>query len=173
MKSIELRVKSFPGSVFIATLVVLTTIWLILNLTAPRIPIFGFHSIIDIQNLDKSKAQNQELQKMDYAKQDLEQFLDYLIAHNFWFLSSQEMYEYFIANSKKIPPEHIGKRPIMVTFDDSYKTFYANLLPVLESLEKKYGQKAKVVLFINPGTLVNSDKKTSYYLTCGNLSEGL
>ncbi|HEY9298951.1 MAG TPA: polysaccharide deacetylase family protein, partial [Phormidium sp.] len=105
--------------------------------------------------------------------QNLLGFLDYLVSHNFWFVSSQEFYDYFISNSQTIPPEYIGKRPIMLTFDDSYKTFYTNLLPVLETVANKYNQKIKVVLFINPGTMAKNESKTSYNITCKNLREGL
>jgi peptidoglycan/xylan/chitin deacetylase (PgdA/CDA1 family) len=61
----------------------------------------------------------------------------------------------------------------MITFDDSYKTFYTNLLPILENLASKYNQKVKVVLFINPGTMAKSDRKTAYNITCKQLREGL
>ncbi|MBE9227926.1 polysaccharide deacetylase family protein [Phormidium sp. LEGE 05292] len=172
MKSIKLKLKSFPVWVFLATLLVITSIWLIIDITIPKIPILGFHSIVDTKKL-AGKNNNQNFPKIDYTKGDFGEVLDYLVKHNFWFISSQELYDYFIFNSRKIPSEHIGQRPIMLTFDDSYKTFYTDLLPVLESIANKYNQKVKVVLFINPGRMANHESKTSYNITCNNLREGL
>jgi poly-beta-1,6-N-acetyl-D-glucosamine N-deacetylase len=172
MKSIKLKLKSFPVWLFIATLLVITSIWLIIDITTPKIPIFGFHSIVDTQKL-AGKFNQPKLLKMDYAKQDLLKLLDYLVTHNFWFISSEELSDYFIYNSRKIPAEHIGQQPVMLTFDDSYRTFYTNLLPVLESLANKYNQKVKVILFINPGTMAKSESKTAYNINCRQLREGL
>lgn len=172
MKSIKLKLKSFPVLVFIATLLVISSIWLIIDISIPKIPILGFHSIVENPKFVKTNS-HQNLQKIDYSKEDFRNFLDYLVNHNFWFISTQELYDYFIFNSRKIPPEHIGQRPIMLTFDDSYKTFYTNLLPVLETVANKYNQKVKVVLFINPGTMAKNERKTSYNITCNNLREGL
>lgn len=173
MKLIKFRFKNFTIRIFIATIVFIASIWLILNLSAPQIPILGFHSIIDIENPDEKGIQGSPLPGMDYTKQDLREFLDYLVRHNFWFISTQELYDYFITKSKHIPPEHLGQRPIMISFDDSYKTFYTNLLPVLQDLQNKYSRKVKVVLFINPGTMAKSERKTSYNITCKNLRRGL
>jgi hypothetical protein len=52
MKSIKLKLKSFPVQLFLATLLIVTSVWLISYITAPKIPIFGFHSIVDNQNLE-------------------------------------------------------------------------------------------------------------------------
>jgi poly-beta-1,6-N-acetyl-D-glucosamine N-deacetylase len=171
MKFIKLKkYKSFILGFCLTLVVVVATNWLILNLTAPRIPILGFHSIIDGQQNNASVSE-QQLQ-MDYTKQDLEQFLDYLVRNNFWFLSAQELYNYFIAKTAALPTERIGQRPIMISFDDSYKTYYTQLLPILENLEKTYTKKVKVVLFVNPGYLAK-DEKSSTHLVCGDLREGL
>jgi peptidoglycan/xylan/chitin deacetylase (PgdA/CDA1 family) len=89
---------------------------------------------------------------MNYPKQDLEKFLEYLIIDNYWFLTAQDLYDFFLTKSKIIPPEHWNQKPIMISFDDGYKTVYTILLPILDKLEKKYSKKVKVVLFINPGT---------------------
>lgn len=173
MKSLKLKLKSFPVQVFIATLLVITSIWLIIDITIPKIPIFGFHSIVNFSNTEQ-KFSNSKLLKIDYDEQAFFYFLEGLVQQKkFWFLSSQELYDYFISNSRKIPRKHIGKKPIMLTFDDSYKTFYTNLLPILKNIEKKYNQKVKVVLFINPGTMAKSESKTSYNISCQNLREGL
>lgn len=171
MKSIKLNLKSFPIRVFIATLLGIISIWLIIDIAIPKIPIFGFHSIVDLPNTDQKNPQN-KLLRIDYTKQEFINFLEGLAQQNFWFISSQELYDYFISNSQKIPREHINQKPIMLTFDDSYKTFYTNLLPVLKNLEKKYNKKITVVLFINPGTMAKSQSKTSYNISCQELREG-
>ncbi|MFB2934039.1 polysaccharide deacetylase family protein [Aerosakkonemataceae cyanobacterium BLCC-F154] len=172
MKAIKLKLKSFPLKIFLITLLVITSIWLIIDLTIPKIPIFGFHSIVDTQGLAGKNSQ-QKFRRIDYSKEDFAEILIYLVNHNFWFLSSQELYDYFISNSRTIPPEHLGQKPIMLTFDDSYKTFYTNLLPVLETIANKYNQKVKVVLFINPGIMAKNESKTSYNINCNQLREGL
>ncbi|MGA9380979.1 MAG: polysaccharide deacetylase family protein [Phormidium sp.] len=171
MKSIKLKLKSFPVRVFIATLLIISSIWLMIDLTIPKIPILGFHSIVDTQN-SEVKNGKQNWRRIDYSKEDFGEILDYLVTHNFWFISSQELYIFFISKSQIIPPEHIGQKPIMLTFDDSYKTFYTNLLPVLESAANKYNKKIKVVLFINPGTMAKNENQTSYNITCNQLREG-
>jgi len=173
MKLIKFTFENFTIRNFISSLIFISTIWLILNLSAPQIPLLGFHSIIDIEEPQEKGIQGSPLPAMDYTKQDLREFLDYLVSHNFWFLSTQELYDYFLTKSKHIPAEHLGQRPIMISFDDSYKTFYTNLLPVLQDLENEYSQKVKVVLFINPGTMAKSERKTSYNITCQNLRRGL
>jgi len=172
MKTVKLNLKYLPFRLFLATIILIAGIWLILDITALRVPIFGFHSIVDVPDKKDLKL-NPKIRQMDYAKQDLLPFLDYLVSHNFWFLSTQEFSDYFVSNFRQIPAEHIGQRPTMISFDDSYKTYYTNLLPILESLENKYSKKIKVVLFINPGTLVNYESKTAYNITCNNLREGL
>ncbi|HAZ48230.1 MAG TPA: polysaccharide deacetylase [Cyanobacteria bacterium UBA11369] len=163
--------KSFILGFCLTFIVVLATNWLILNLTAPRIPILGFHSIIDNPPPNNNAGTKQPLDS-DYTKQDLQQFLDYLVRQDFWFLSTQDLYDYFIAKSKPLPPERIGQRPIMISFDDSYKTYYTNLLPILELLEQTYNKKVKVVLFLNPGLLAKDQTKSTTHLNCGDLREG-
>lgn len=173
MKLIKFRLKKSQIRILLIAIIYLANLWLILDLTAAKIPIFGFHSIINVANSKTSSLHVNPVPEMDYRKEDLAEFLDYLVSHNFWFLTAQELYDYFIAKSKHIPAEHIGQKPIMISFDDSYKTFYTNLLPVLEHLEKKYNQKIKVVLFVNPGTLATKESKTAYNITCNNLREGV
>jgi poly-beta-1,6-N-acetyl-D-glucosamine N-deacetylase len=139
---------------------------LILYITAPKIPLLGFHGIIDLEKPDQVFVQGTAFQEMAYNKQDLEPVLDYLLQNNYWFLSTQELHDYFLTKSQPLPSEKIGKKPIMLSFDDGYKTDYVNLLPLLESLEKKYNQKVKVVLFINPGTLATKESIASTKLSC-------
>ncbi|NEN91425.1 MAG: hypothetical protein F6K48_21975 [Okeania sp. SIO3H1] len=55
-----------------------------------KIPIFGFHDIIDLQN-KADLPPYRRLYDMDYTKQDLEKFVEYLVQKNYWFLSSQDL----------------------------------------------------------------------------------
>lgn len=143
----------------------------IINLrdTQPIIPIFGFHGITN----NKNPTLESEAGDMDYPQKDLEKLLEYLIIHDYWFLSTQDLYDYFLTKSKEIPAAHGNQKPIMLTFDDGYKTVYTNLLPLLAKMEKKYQRKVKVVLFINPGTLANEKSIASTHLGCRELREGL
>ena len=129
------------------------------------IPIFSLHEVVDLNKLTKPSFQ--DLSLYNNTKQDLEKFMDYLVRNKYWFLSTQELSQYFIEKSKLIPSEHLSQKPIMLTFDDGYKGVHTHLYPVLESLQKKYGTTAKLVLFVNPNS-INSAK----HLTCDDLREG-
>jgi poly-beta-1,6-N-acetyl-D-glucosamine N-deacetylase len=165
------KYKKFAIGFVLTFLFVLVANWFILNLTAPRIPILGFHSIVE-KPASVEKMEENYAGRMEYSKQELSQFLEHLLTQNFWFLSSQEMYDYFITKSQAIPNEKIDQRPIMLSFDDSYKSYYTILLPLLENLEKTYKKKVKVVLFLNPGFLAKDETKSSTRLVCGDLREG-
>ncbi|WP_017316004.1 polysaccharide deacetylase family protein [Mastigocladopsis repens] len=143
----------------------------VLNLifTVPVIPILGFHGIIDA----KTSAPQSSLGVMHYPKQDLEKILEYLIRNNYWFLTTQDLYDFFLKKSKKVPKEHLNQKPILISFDDGYKTVYTNLLPILSKLEEKYGKKVKVVLFINPATLDRQRSTASIHIGCQELRDGL
>jgi peptidoglycan/xylan/chitin deacetylase (PgdA/CDA1 family) len=136
-----------------------------------KVSIIGFHDIVDLQNPNNLPPHRREFDS-DYTKQDLEKFLSYLLQNNYWFLSTEEFYDYFLKKTKKIPPENLAQKPVMITFDDGYKGMYNNVLPLLENLEKTYHKKVKVVLFINPG-LMNVVDGDLYYVSCDNLKEGL
>lgn len=137
--------------------------------TTPMIPILGFHGIIDA----KTDVPNSYSGEMHYLKQDIEKLIEQLILNDYWFLTTQDLYEFFLTKSKKIPAEYQRKKPIMITFDDGYKTVYTNLLPILYKLEKKYGKKVKVVLFINPGSLAQQASPNATNVGCNELREGL
>jgi poly-beta-1,6-N-acetyl-D-glucosamine N-deacetylase len=141
-------------------------------ITAPRIPLLGFHGIVDLNHPNFGIIQNTIAEKMSYNMQDLEKFLEYLVRNNYWFLSSQDLYDYFIERHENIPQEYVGKKPIMLSFDDSYKTVYTNIIPVLERLEQEFKQKIKIVLFVNPGTLSKSHHPSTTYLSCEDLRDG-
>lgn len=147
----------------------LSLTWLILELTTPRIPLLGFHGIIGRE----PNAPKSELIEMDYPQQELEIFIEYLVTHNYWFITTQELYDYFLTRAKSIPPEHFNQKPIMLSFDDGYKTVYTHLIPFLDQIAEKYGKKIKVVLFVNPGTLAKPKNTASTHLKCQNLREGL
>jgi peptidoglycan/xylan/chitin deacetylase (PgdA/CDA1 family) len=137
-----------------------------------KIPILGFHDIIDAQNPSENPPHRLAFTN-DYTKQDLAKFLEYLVQENFWFLTSQDLFVYFINKSKPIPIQHLGQKPIMLTFDDGYKGVHTNGLPILENLEKIYREKVKFVLFINP-RFMGVDNGGDYlsHTTCSDLREG-
>ena len=138
---------------FLAFLLTLISYQVILELITVEIPIFGFHDIVDIQNPQEIPPQRRDFPG-DYSLQKLEPFLESLVANNYWFLSTQELYDYFVANPQKIvPAEYRDRKKVMIAFDDGNKSIYTHLLPMLEKLEKKYGTKNKAVVFINSGFL--------------------
>lgn len=160
-----LRILSVSFALLIATSI-------LSYLTAPKVPILGFHGIYDRNQPNIGMIQNPIARRMSYPAQDMEILLDHLLSHNYWFLSAQELYDFFITEDQKIPPEHIGQKPIVLSFDDSYQTINTNLLPVLEKLEARYGKKAKAILFLNPGTLSKPGHPSTTYLSCENLRTG-
>ncbi|MEG4291427.1 hypothetical protein Q5692_22995 [Microcoleus sp. C2C3] len=90
-------------SFLLAFILTSITYQVILEIITVQIPIFGFHDIVDLQNPQEIPPQRREFPG-DYSQQNLEPFLDYLVSHNYWFLSSQDLYEYFIANPQKLVP---------------------------------------------------------------------
>ncbi len=173
MKLLKFKYTNLVLSFFLGFCLFIATTCLFLYLTAPRIPLLGFHGIVDLERPDQIFAQGQAFQKIAYTKQDLEKVLDYLVRRDYWFLSTQDLYNFFVTKSKQIPAEYVGRKPIMFSFDDGYKTDYVNLVPILENLEKKYNRKAKVVLFVNSGNLANSKNIASTKLSCSELREGM
>lgn len=159
-------------SFLLAFLLTFITYQVILEIITVQIPIFGFHDIVDLQNPQEIPPQRREFPG-DYSQQNLEPFLDYLVSHNYWFLSSQELYEYFIANPPKpVPSEYRDRPKVMITFDDGNKSIYTHLLPILETLENKYGKKTKVVVFINSGFFGHHDSLIKK-VTCQDLRDGM
>jgi poly-beta-1,6-N-acetyl-D-glucosamine N-deacetylase len=137
-----------------------------------RIPIIGFHNIIDVQKTADLPPNRPNFEN-DYTKQDLAVFLEYLFKNKYWFLSSQDLYVYFIEKSQPIPEEHLGQKPIMISFDDGYKGVHTNALPVLKKLSVIYKENGKFVLFVNPHFLgVDMGKKFLPHTTCNDLREG-
>jgi peptidoglycan/xylan/chitin deacetylase (PgdA/CDA1 family) len=60
----------------------------------------------------------------------------------------------------------------MITFDDGNKSIYTHLLPILETLENKYGKKTKVVVFINSGFFGHHHSLIKK-VTCQDLRDGM
>ncbi|MGL5060200.1 MAG: polysaccharide deacetylase family protein [Microcoleus sp.] len=169
--SIKIRKKRAIGFL-LAFLLTLVSSTVILESVTVEIPIFGFHDIVDTQNPQEMPPQRREFPG-DYSQQNLAIFLEYLVSHNYWFLSTQEIYDYFLANPKKqIPSEYRDRPKVAISFDDGNKSIYTHLLPMLEKLETKYGRKNKAIVFINSGFLggqVSLIKKVN----CQDLREGL
>jgi poly-beta-1,6-N-acetyl-D-glucosamine N-deacetylase len=164
--------KKIVMSFLLAFLLTLAFKKIILEIFVDEIPIFGFHDIVDIYSLNNKESQDKNIIQ-SYPKQDLEEFLGYLIREDYWFLSTQELYDYFLANPKQpIPPQHAQQKQVMVSFDDGYESIHTQLLPILEKLENKYGKKAKVVLFVNAGFMGDRGSRL-YHATCKELNEGL
>ena len=161
------RILSF----FLAFLLTLISYQVILEFITVEIPIFGFHDIVDIQNPQEIPPQRRDFPG-DYSQQNLEPFLEYLVANNYWFLSTQELYDYFLANPKKaVPAEYRERKKVMISFDDGNKSIYTHLLPILKKLENKYGTKNKVVVFINSGFL-DRQKSLIKKVDCQDLRDG-
>ena len=159
-------------SFLLAFLLTLITSQVILEFITVEIPIFGFHDLVDIQNPQERQPQRPDFPG-DYSQQNLAAFLEYLISNNYWFLSSQELYDYFLANPKQeVPAEYRDHPKVMITFDDGNKSIYTHLLPILEQLENKYGTKNKVVVFINSGFLGHPNSLIKK-VNCQDLRDGL
>jgi peptidoglycan/xylan/chitin deacetylase (PgdA/CDA1 family) len=163
--SFLLRILSVSFALLLATSI-------LSYITAPKVPILGFHGIYDRNQPNVGMMQNPIAKRMSYPMQDMEILLDHLLSHHYWFLSAQELYDFFITENQEIPPEHIGQKPIVLSFDDSYKSIDTNLLPILEKLEMRYGKKAKAILFLNPGTLSKPGYPSTTYLSCEDLRAG-
>ncbi|NJK67880.1 MAG: polysaccharide deacetylase family protein [Microcoleus sp. SU_5_3] len=155
----------------VAFLLTLITSQVILEFITVEIPIFGFHDIVNIQNPNERPPQRREFAG-DYSQQNLAAFLEYLVSNNYWFLSSQELYDYFLANPKQeIPAEYRDRKKVTIAFDDGNKSIYTHLLPILEQLENKYGTKNKVVVFVNSGFLGREDSLIKK-VNCQELRDG-
>lgn len=166
------KTLSFLLKVLSISFALLLTTSVLSYLTAPKVAILGFHGIHDRDHPNIGMIQNPIAKRMSYPMQDMEILLDHLLSHNYWFLSAQELYDFFITDNQEIPLEHIGQKPIVLSFDDSYKTINTNLLPTLKKLEVRYGKKAKAILFLNPGTLSKPGHPSTTYLSCEDLRAG-
>lgn len=159
--------KNLPLSLAVSFIIILFL--LIFQDNATIIPILGFHGVIN----NKNSVTHLEQGRMHYPQKNLERFLEYLLINDYWFITSQDLYEILSNQNHTNSDLFVKKKPIMISFDDGYRTVYTNLLPVLKKLEKKYGKKVKVVLFINPGVLSKKSNINSTNLSCQELRDGL
>lgn len=152
-------------------LIIVISVFSITEFFLLPLPIFGFHSIYDENRPNDLPSRASYL---DYSLQNLEKLLIYLINNDYWFLSTQEFYDYFVSHSQTIPQELQNSKPIMLTFDDGYKNIDVYLLPLLESLQQKSNKPLKIVLFINPKFMKRNDsQKKTQYLNCEDLKRGV
>lgn len=135
--------------------------WLTMNLETTRIPIFGFHNLV----------QNPTNYGLDYQTKNLEQFLEYLCQNDYWFLSSYNLNAYFLEKTEPIPQQYIGKKTVMISFDDGHKSMYTQLLPLLKKLSKKYQKHLTVTLFVNSSFATRNNSKK--HASCEELQQGL
>ena len=149
----------------------LLSVYLVMRAVIFPVPVFAFHGIVDSNNPQKLPSR---APKLDYSIQDLEIFLKYLIENNYWLLSTQELLDYFILKSQVIPSDYIKRKPIVLTFDDGYKSIDSYLLPLLNKLKAEYICQLKIVLFINPSQMkINDSKAKVQYLSCEDIRKGI
>ncbi|MBO9999585.1 MAG: polysaccharide deacetylase family protein [Cyanobacteria bacterium SID2] len=115
-----------------------------------EIPIFGFHDIVDLNN-PKEQPPNRPEFSSDYTKADFEIFLTQLVRKNYWFLTSQDLYDYFLSDTpKSLSPEQRKRKKVAIAIDDGYQSANDNILPILEKLDRTYDTPIKIVWFVNP-----------------------
>ncbi|HAG84979.1 MAG TPA: polysaccharide deacetylase [Cyanobacteria bacterium UBA12227] len=134
-----------------------------------KVPIFGFHNIIAGRGGKESY--------LDYTQSDLEKFLNPLVEGNYWFLDADSLYRYFLTKSQPIPAEHRGQKPVMITFDDGWKSMKTYVLPTLEKIEARTNKKVKIVLFVNPNSVKVAETgkpphRSKKYINCSDIKEG-
>jgi peptidoglycan/xylan/chitin deacetylase (PgdA/CDA1 family) len=154
-KLLAIRKKSFLKLMAIALMLALTLAGVMRFYLLPA-PIFAFHSIFDRNHPDELPSRASYL---DYSLQNLEELLTYLVKNDYWFLSSQELDDYFIKKNRRIPEEYRKTKPVILTFDDGYKNIDAYVLPLLQKLQKTYNKPLKIVLFINPRPMKSDDSQ--------------
>lgn len=170
LKTFRILQRKFV-SLFLIFILSLTLVGATKRPPAIKVPIFGFHDIVDAVNPDENPPNRPQFDN-DYSKQNLYSFFNYLVAQNYWFLSTQDLYTYFIKKSQPIPTEYLNRKPVMITFDDGYYSIHTNVLPILKDLEKNHSKIAKIVLFVNPNTLGVNVEGYLPHITCYDLREG-
>ena len=169
------RYKQIFGLV-LAFLLSLTLTKIVIEIVTEEIAIFGFHDIIDIAN-PQEMPPNRSPRHGDYTQQNLEELLEYLVQKNYWFLSTQDLYDYFVSpNPKPIPEERKGQKRVMVTVDDGYQSAHDNIFELAQKLKEKYGRSVRVVWFVNPpfmGKLGRDVPSGLDRVSCEDFREGL
>lgn len=171
---LKTRINRHKKQVFFGLLAFLIGLFLyqvVVELTVEEITIFGFH---DIVNLDKpsDRPPQRPVLDGDYTQQDLQPVLEFLIQQNYWFLTTQELYDYFVRPDRlPIPPEHRGQKRVMFSTDDGYTSAHFSWMAIAENIEQKYGKKIKVVWFVNP-PFMGKEGLELPHATCEELREG-
>lgn len=143
----------------------------VVELTVEEITIFGFHDIVDLEK-PSDRSPQRSLLDGDYTKQDLQPVLESLVQKNYWFLTTQELYDYFVRPDRlPIPPEHRGQKRVMFSTDDGYTSAHFSLMAIAESIEQKYGKKIKIVWFVNP-PFMGKEGLELPHATCKELRDG-
>ncbi|MEG4811485.1 hypothetical protein QUA82_28040 [Microcoleus sp. F8-D3] len=92
---IKKRIISF----LLAFILTYITYQVILETITVEIPSFCFHDLLYLQNCQEIPPLRRHFSG-DYSQKNLEPFLEHLVSHNYWFLSSPKLGEYFIATPK-------------------------------------------------------------------------
>ncbi|MEG4858491.1 hypothetical protein QUB75_12715 [Microcoleus sp. K1-B6] len=96
---IKKRIISF----LLALVLTCITYQVILEIITVEITFFGFHHIVYLPNRPEIPPLRRHFSG-DYSQQNLEPFLEHLVSPNNWFLSSQNLGDYFIATPKNSVP---------------------------------------------------------------------
>jgi poly-beta-1,6-N-acetyl-D-glucosamine N-deacetylase len=167
LKKYKNRIFFFVTSCSLIT-ILLFSIW---DFNSIKVPIFGFHDIYS----PGSSSYTSTAPYLDYKASDLELFIVGLIKENYWFLSSQDIDNYFISRRFEIPKEFKGKRAIALSFDDAYESVHTHVLPILERVESEHGIKIPIILFLNSKRMMDDYAKRpqkAHYLTCDAIRVG-
>ncbi len=166
-----LRFKSRKLWIVILIFLLFLPLYLVVHSVIFPVPVFAFHGTVDSKTPDSLTSRDPRL---DYSIQNLEKVFRYLIQQNYWFLSTGDVYNYFILKNKDIPLEYRHKKPVVFSFDDGYKSIDAYLLPLLNKLQAEFKYPLQVVLFINPKQMNSDDShKKVKYLKCEDLRKGI
>ena len=107
------------------------------------IPTLMYHHI---QNIDVATSENHA--NLTVSPENFRQHLQYLRDRGYNFISMQNLTDFFDSGSG------LAAKPILLTFDDGYKDFVSDALPIL----KEFG--AKATLFTPTGLLENPEYMT-------------
>lgn len=143
----------------------------IFEMTVDEIAVFGFHDIIDLED-PAERPPRRAAQPGDYTKQDFAAFLEALVKEDYWFLTTRELYDYFLSPDKKpLPRDLAGRKKVAIAIDDGYKSAHKNAIAILEDLEARYGRKVKLIWFVNPAFL-GVPGAVLDHATCEELRDG-
>lgn len=113
-----------------------------------RLPILMYHDIHEDNNGPYSIHTDKLILQFDYLKNN-----------GFTAISTQQLIN-FIDNSAPLPP-----KPVLITFDDGYKTIVTTLYPIL--LERTM----KAVAFIVPSFINESNSANEKYLSIADIKK--